>query len=121
MINISYGNKGLPDLYFLYSKVKDFHEFLEHKQEPNGKFRAKDHIDFHTTESQTGANLQNVDNLTIKTNAVYKFTRGDLLYSAKDKRYWLITNVTVMDDNQNKANSLSPRKWTILELSGMEE
>lgn len=121
MIDIPYGNKGLTDLYFLYKRKKDENGFIEYDINPIGRFRACDHVDFHTGEATINAiDLQHIEYLTIKTNSMYNFSRGDKIYSVRDKEYWYVSNVTVADDGQMKEYSYHPRKWTYIELSRQE-
>lgn len=119
MINIPYSSRELNDIYCLFKKDADFKAFLRNENKPTARFRAHDHIDFHTGSSENvGVSHTNLAYLTIRTNANLDFADGDIIYDLKYKIEWRILDngVEVGDDNQMKMNSMRPRKFTILNL-----
>ena len=119
MINIPYSNRELNDIYCLFKKDNDFKAFLKNENTSTLRFKAHDHIDFHTASSENvGVSHTNLNYLTIRTNANLDFEDGDIVYDLKYKVAWRIIDngVEVQDDNQMKMNSMRPRKFTILNL-----
>lgn len=119
MINIPYSSRELNDIYCLFKKESDYKEYLKNSNIPTSRFRAHDHIDFHTGSTENiGVSHVNLAYLTIRTNANLDFEDGDIIYDLKYKVVWRIIDngIQVSDDNQMKMNSLRPRKFTILNL-----
>lgn len=121
MIDIPKANRTRHDVYLLFKRIEDVHDYLAHKDvAEKGRFRAEDYIDFHTTESQmNGVSHNSRNTLTIITAAMLDFADGDYIYDVKYKLIWRITpgGVQVADDGQMKEYSLRPRKDSILSLT----
>ena len=117
MIAIGYGYKGYPDSYICFKRIEDVKEYLAHNTDATARFRAKDFVDFQTSESElNGVSHNDRNNLTIETPCTLSFENNDLLYDVKYKLTWRVTNVQIVDDNQMKENSMRPRKLTHLTL-----
>lgn len=118
MIDIGYDDREMTDAYLLFKKREDVDKYLYHEKTPIARFRACDHIDFHTEETTFGGSIfhRDLERLTIRTNAILDFSRDDWILDLKANIIWRITNLTLADDGQMKELSLRPRKITYLEL-----
>lgn len=122
MLNISYGNRELTDLYFLYSKDTNFKDYVKIGIEPKGKFFAKEVSNYHTVSGDSnGYGSIRYAYLSIKTNANLNFSDGDVVYSTRDNCYWTIQDHIIADDGTMKKYSLNPKRWTTLNLIKQEE
>jgi len=118
MIDITYDDREMVDVYLLFKKRDDIDKYLAHELNPVARFRACDYVDFHTETITTpaGTTKKDLERLTIKTNAMLDFSRDDWIYDVKYKVKWRIENFTTADDGQMKELALRPRKITYLEL-----
>ena len=112
-------NRKYTDFYELYKKKKSNTAFELTEIEPEGTFRGCDVVDYYETEDQlNGVSSGVMRHLTIETPARLSFSPGDRLKALKDGNTWIISKVTVKDDNRAKDKSMRPSKKTILELWG---
>lgn len=118
MIDISYDNREMTDVYLLFKKREDITRYLAHEIAPSGKFRACDYTDFNT-DSMTvySVSKKELEHLTIKTYARLSFSNDDWIYDLKSKQIWRIESTTMADDGQMKELSLRPRTAMFLKLA----
>lgn len=110
-------NRDYPDWYELYKKNNSVTSYELNNIEPEGKFRAKDVVDYYEVEEQTnGVSSQIRKYLTIETPAMFTFKPGDMLKNLKDEQVWIIRKATTKDSNKAKDKSMRPNKVTVLEL-----
>lgn len=120
-MQLGYSNSDMTDPYMLFETSELSRDYLIHQTNPGPRFYAKDYIDFETiNEIHTGVTNNDLNTLTIETNAMLDFKNDYLLYSLKDERLWRITKVKVVDDGRMKRRSMRPRKKTILTLIGSD-
>lgn len=115
MIIVPYGNKGLSDLFYLYKQTSN-NNFREYEESPSLKFYATPGDNTKSSALSAAGFEHTIESTRIKTNVFFDFKKGDKVYDLKEKTYWFIEGITILDDAQNKALSLRPRKWTILDL-----
>ena len=120
-MQLGYSNSDMTDPYMLFETSELSRDYLIHQTNPGPRFYAKDYIDFETiNEIHTGVTNNDLNTLTIETNAMLDFKNDYLLYSLKDERLWRITKVKIVDDGRMKRKSMRPRKKTILTLIGSD-
>lgn len=117
MLVVGHGTKGYPDIYIRFKRLEDIKSYLAHSSVASARFRAKDFVDFQTSELElNGVSHNDRQNLTIETPAMIEFTDNDYIYDLKYKLTWRVTNVQIVDDGQMKENSMRPRKLSRLTL-----
>ena len=117
MLVVGHGTKGYPDSYIRFKRIEDIKSYLAHSSVASARFRAKDFVDFQTSELElNGVSHNDRQNLTIETPAMIEFTNNDYIYDLKYKLAWRVTNVQIVDDGQMKENSMRPRKLSRLTL-----
>lgn len=117
MVTIGYGYKEFPDVYIVFKRTEEVTEYLQNNIQFTNRFRARDFIDFQTSESElNGVSHNDRNNLTIETPAMLDFSNYDIVYDIKYGIEWRITNAQTVDDGQMKENSMRPRKLTRLTL-----
>lgn len=117
MLIVGHGIKGYPDSYIQFKRLDDVKDYLAHSTTASSRFRAKDFVDFQTSELElNGVSHNDRQNLTIETPAILDFNNNDYIYDLKYKLTWRVTNVQIVDDGQMKENSMRPRKLTRLTL-----
>lgn len=110
-------NREYRDEYYLYSRLEN-QSYQKYDSEPTAKFKACDAIDYYEDRQTDSVSLRTVKHLTIKTPTRLNFHPGDKLEGIKDNSTWVISKVTIADDNKCKDKSLRPKKITFLELVG---
>ncbi len=119
MLVIGHGTKGYPDSYIRFKRIEDIKSYLAHSSVASARFRAKDFVNFQTSESEiNGVSHNDRQNLTIETPAMIDFNDNDIIYDLKYQLTWRIApgGVVVADDGQMKENSMRPRKLSRLTL-----
>lgn len=114
-------NSDMTDPYVFFETSEECRDFLVYKGATGHRFYAKDYVDFETiNEVHGGIVNQDINTLTIITNAIYTFKNDYLIVSLKDNSVWRIRKVIVKDDGRMKRKSMRPRKRTILSLIGSD-
>lgn len=111
-------NQGAYDIYLLYNKDTNFHNYLKHDIKPIARFKAKTISENSSSEENLGISHIFLANKTIETNALLDFKEGDIIYDARKNVYWRIVDngIVVNEDNQMTQFSTRPHKKTILTL-----
>ena len=117
MLVVGHGIKGYPDSYIRFERLEDTKEYVAHSTTASARFKAKDFIDYQTSELElNGVSHNNRHNLTIETPSMIDFKNDDIIRDLKYHIDWRVTNVQIVDDGQMKENSMRPRKLTRLTL-----